>query len=228
MNCRSVQISLSAHVDGALSVADRRLVLGHVATCRACELRLREMARIRTVLRSLPQSKPPESLSTSLRVVASRERQRLLLRQRWLESSTTRFSLWVENLMRPLALPFAGGLVSAMLLFSMLLPTFALHRGVGSDIPVALFTEPSIKAQMAFEDADYDVDCVVDVLVDNQGRMVDYSVAKGSSLTTNPELRRAIEKKLLFTEFRPATMFGQPTYGRVLVSFQRRSIEIKS
>ncbi|HVX65526.1 MAG TPA: zf-HC2 domain-containing protein [Bryobacteraceae bacterium] len=228
MNCRSVQISLSAHVDGALSVEDRRLVMNHVETCRDCELRLREMARIRTALRALPQKQAPESLNTSLRVIASRERQRVLLRQRWFDATLTRFHLWVENLMRPLALPFAGGLVSAMVLFSMLLPTFTLHRGAGSDIPVALFTEPSIKAQMAFEDAEYDGDCVVDVLVDDQGRMVDYTVPKGSTLNTNPELRRAIEKKLLFTEFRPATMFGQPTYGRVLVSFQRRSIEIKS
>ena len=42
------------------------------------------------------------------------------------------------------------------------------------------------------------------------------AVPKGSSLPTNPDLRRTIEKKLLFTEFRPATMFGQPTFGRVL------------
>jgi hypothetical protein len=179
-------------------------------------------------LRSLPENKAPEGLSTALRVVASREHQRVVSRQQWLETATARFQLWAENLMRPLALPFAGGLASAMVLFGMLLPTFTLHRAVGSDIPVALFTEPSIKAQMAFEDAEYDVDCVLEVLVDDQGRMVDYSVAKGSSIPNNPDLRRAIEKKLLFTEFRPATMFGQPTYGKMLVSFQRRSIEIKS
>jgi hypothetical protein len=228
MNCRSVQISLSAHLDGVLSVPERHAVLSHVAGCRDCELRMKELARIRTALQSLPPHTAPESLATNLRVIASRERQRTLRRARWVESAVARVQLWAENLMRPLALPFAGGLASAMVLFSVLLPTFTLHPGVGSDIPVGLFTEPSIKAQMVFEDPDYDVDCVVDVLVDNQGRMVDYAVAKGSSFTTNPELRRAIEKKLLFTVFQPATMFGQATYGRVLVSFQRRSIEIKS
>lgn len=202
--------------------------MAHISQCHACGSRLRELVSVRSALRGLPQNVPPAELSTALRVIASRERQRALLRGHWFSTVSTRFRLWADNLMRPLALPFAGGLVSAILLFSMLLPSFALHRVVGNDIPVGLFTEPSIKAQMIFGDTDYDMDCVIDVLVDDQGRMVDYSPAKGSRLPANPDLRRTIEKQLLFTEFTPATMFGQPTFGRVRVSFQRRSIDIKS
>jgi hypothetical protein len=185
------------------------------------------MIRLRSELRRLPANRPPEHLRTALHVVASKERQRVLARQSRLEHASSRLRLCIDNLMRPLALPFAGGLVSALLLFSMLIPTFAFRRGVvGNDVPVALFTEPSIKAQMAFDGFDYDVDCVIEVTVNEQGRMVDYSVPKGSNLA--PDLRRALENKLLFTEFTPATMFGQPTYGKVYLSFQRASIEIKS
>ncbi len=228
MDCRSVQNSLSAHIDGALSASETRVAMAHLDNCRTCESWFEETVRIHTALRTLPRKPAPERLNTALHVIASKERRRAAGREWWLQTATGRLRLWADNLMRPLALPFAGGLVSAMLLFSMLLPTFTLHRGAGSDIPVALFTEPSIKAQMPFEDVDYDMDCIIEVLVDNQGRMVDYSVAKGSSLPSDPILRRVIEKKLLFTEFTPATMFGQPTFGRMLVSFQRRSIEIKS
>ncbi len=202
--------------------------MAHLEVCRDCEVRLTQLARVRTAVGNLPSKAVPAELKTALHVIASRERQRAVAGGRWLGAAAIRAHLLVDNLMRPLALPFAGGLVSAMLLFSMLVPTFTFRRGAGADIPVGLFTEPSIKTQMPFEDLEYDADCVVEVLVDDQGRMVDYSVPKGSSITTNPDLRRSIEKTLLFTQFTPATMFGQPTYGKVYVSFQRRSIEIKS
>lgn len=226
MNCHSVQNSFSAHLDGCLPEEARRSLVSHLDSCAPCQTKLGQMIRLRSELRRLPVNQPPDHLRTKLRVIASKERQRVLARQSRLEKVAERLRLWVDNLMRPLALPFAGGLVSAMLLFAMLIPTFAFRRGVvGNDVPVALFTEPSIKAQMAFDGFDFDVDCV-EVTVNEQGRMVDYNVV--NSATVTPELRRALENQLLFTEFTPATMFGQPTYGRVYLSFHRASIEIKS
>jgi len=232
MNCRTVQNSLSAHLDGRLSGEQRRSLVFHLEACPSCESRRAQMVRLRSALRGLPATPPPARLSTALRVMASKERQRALARQRRLASTADRAWLWIENLMRPLALPFAGGLASAVLLFGMLLPTFTLHRSAGTDVPVALFTEPSIKAEIAFPAIDngIDVDSVtVKVLVDSQGRMVDYSLPKGSGLENHPEILRALENKLLlFTQFTPATSFGQPTSGEVYVSFQRQSIDIKS
>lgn len=229
MNCHTVRDSLSAHLDGVLSDRERQDVLLHVGRCRECESHLQQVFRLRAALRRLPVKAAPPELTTALRVTASKERQRVLDRRRRFERLLVSFHLWADGIMRPMALPFAGGLVSALILFAMLVPTFALHRTSGNDVPVALFTEPSIKAQMPFPDEfGADIDCVLEVIVDGQGRMVDYSVARGDNLSANPELRREIEKKLLFTEFTPATVFGQPTFGKVYVSFQRRHIEIKS
>jgi hypothetical protein len=56
------------------------------------------------VLRSLRPRVPPSGLTTSLRVLASRERQRRLGAD-W----PGRLRLFAANLMRPLALPLAGG-----------------------------------------------------------------------------------------------------------------------
>jgi hypothetical protein len=188
------------------------------------------MVRVRAALRRLPANVPPAQLSTSLHVMASKDRAR---RQSVGLSASDRFRLWVDNLMRPVALPFAGGVLSAVLLFGLLLPTFTLRRGGGgSDIPVGLFTDPVVKGQVqypVFDDNGMNADIDVDVTVDDQGRMVDYSLPKGSTIENNPALRRALENKLLlFTEFAPATNFGTPTYGKVRVSFRRQSIEIKS
>jgi hypothetical protein len=53
-------------------------------------------------------------------------------------------------------------------------------------------------------------------------------VVQGPSLANNPGLKRLIERKLLFTEFTPATLFGRPTSGRMYISFQRQQVNVKS
>ncbi len=222
MNCHSVVDSLSAHLDGILAGDERQKLLVHVSRCPKCEARLDQLRRVRTAVRSLPANVPPAELATALRVMASQERQRVLVHRRRFEALSDRFHLWVENLMRPMALPFAGGIVSALVLFGMLIPTFAFRPISGRDIPVALITEPTIKFSMPFViEGDVDVEAVVD----DQGRMVDYTITSGPN---SPEVRRAIENNLLFTEFQPATMFGSPTWGKIHISFQRHAIEIKS
>jgi hypothetical protein len=157
--------------------------------------------------------------------MASQERSRLLARKHPFRRFAGQFHLWVENLMRPLAIPLAGGLISAMLLFSMLMPTFAFQRNLGNDVQVALFTEPTVKDQNPF--ALPDEDFVIEVLVDGQGRMIDYAVIQGPSLIKNNELRRAIENKLLFMEFTPATAWGAPRFGKILVSLHRSLDTVK-
>jgi anti-sigma factor RsiW len=226
MNCNTVQNSLSDHLDGCLSDEERQDVVMHLNRCEKCGSRLREMERVQLALRTLPKKTVPESVAVALRVTASRERARVLAR-RTFEPLLWRARLWIDNLMRPLALPFAGGLASAVVLFWALLPTFAFRPIIsGNDPPVRLFTEPAIKAQMPFSFDDDDV--VVKVIVDGQGRMADYAVVEGPSLANNPVLRRLIERKLLFTDFTPATSFGSPTVGTLYISFQREHIDIKS
>jgi hypothetical protein len=224
MNCKSVVNLLSAHIDGLLAAEEQRALLLHVGRCSDCAVRLEQVARVRRALRGLPARTPPQHLTTMLRVAASRERERTLARRKPFEYVTRGFRLWAENLMRPIALPFAGGLVSAVLLFSMLIPTFALRRPITDreDIPNNLFTEPTIKASMPFG---FDGDVDVEALVDDQGRMVNYTILSGPNTI---EVRRAIENNLLFTEFTPATSFGTPTYGKINIRFQRSTIDIKS
>lgn len=223
MSCTSVSESLSAHLDGILSEEERQAVLIHVSRCRDCEARLEQLAHVRAALRALPVKAAPVGLVTMLRVAASRERERVLARRARFEGLMTGVRLWMDNLMRPMALPVAGGLISAVLLFSMLIPGFAFQPiSAANDVPVALITEPTIKASMPFG---FDSDAEVEAIIDDQGRMVDYTITRGPK---TPELRRAIENNLLFTEFTPATMFGLPTFGKINISFQRRTIDIRS
>jgi hypothetical protein len=228
MTCQAVNRRVSAYLDGFLSKEETILIEAHVESCPACTLRVQQLAKLRTRLRELPRRAAPPQLSTQLRVMASRERARNAARaslgtmvERWVESLT----LTVNNLMRPLALPLAGGLASAMMLFGVLVPQVWHRTAISDDVPTMLATEASLKSTLSFGLADNDI--VVDVLVDGSGRMMDYWVVEGQPWAASPNLRLSIEKTLLCTQFTPATMFGRPASGKLRITLRRSHVEVK-
>jgi hypothetical protein len=173
-------------------------------------------------LRSLPRRMPPPGLNSSLRVLASREHRRRIY---WpSDAFSDRLTLLFDNLMRPLALPFAGGVFSTLILFAMWLgPTYTV-RANSTDVPTVLSTEASIRKTAPIAERTDDV--IVDVTVDGQGRMIDYSIVSGN-VTKDEAMRRRIEGMLLLIEFNPATSFGQPVEGRMRLSLSASHIDVK-
>ena len=166
---------------------------------------------------------PPPHLRTALRVIASKERQRILSRQ---IDTRDRLRLFFTNLARPLALPFAGSIFSAVVLFSMcLLPMYPLRGDDSSDVPTSLSTEATVKSMAALGGGVGEV--VVDVNVDEYGRMIDYKVVSGASELTTEQVRRSLENQLIFTEFTPGTHFGQPAPGKIRLSFNKEKVDVK-
>jgi len=136
-------------------------------------------------------------------------------------------SLSMTNFMRPMAIPFAGGILSAVVSISMwLVPNYPLRANSTYDIPTMLTTEASINSAAAVSAATGDI--VVDVTVDDQGKMVDYRIVSGQLLLQDQRLRRRLENMLLFTSFIPATSFGQPMAARLRLSLHSLSqIDVK-
>jgi hypothetical protein len=188
---------------------------------------LLEDDQLSRALRKLPARKPPAALATSLRVLASQERQRT---HRSLSEAfsawTVRTRLWIDNLMRPLAVPFAGGVLSAVALFGIwLVPTYPQpHATKNFDIPTILTTDPTVKRLNSEGLSSSDV-IVIDVFVDDSGHMIDYKVVSG--VLTDAALRRRLENILVFTDFVPATEFGRPRAGRTRLSVVSSSIIVK-
>jgi hypothetical protein len=188
-----------------------------------------EDRELKRSLSNLPVRVPPPKLQTQLRVIASREAARRRARASWSQWWATcrgDLRLWVNNLMRPLAIPTAGGFVSAVLLFGALAPSFDIRGAsvsANDDVPTILYREPSVKAYLplGFEDPDI----VVELTIDDNGRMIDYSI-EGSGVAS-PALKRRVENHLLFTHFTPATSFGQPMSGKVRLWFRCSSIDVK-
>ena len=88
----------------------------------------------------------PPILTNRLRVLASHERLRQMARSSVsarLRHMADNARLFMDNMMRPVALPFGGGLLSAILLFSILAPGLSFTRDLDSDPSViSLVTLP--------------------------------------------------------------------------------------
>ncbi len=229
MNCYRVRRILAQYCDGTLPTGDERRVQSHLALCPSCMTARQQYARSRAVLQALPVLRPPLHLLPSLRALASCERARRLEGNRlsgrasqWLAAFRLRASL----LMRPLALPLAGGLISALILFALLMPGFAPSRAAtSSDVPTMLSTEPIFVGMGPFGFTDDEV--IVDLMVDSQGRFVDYSLPSGQAWVKDPETRRTVENALLFTRFSPGTTFFRPSSGKVRITLRRSHIDVR-
>src|SRR6185437_13509442 len=115
MSCDRVQERISSFLDRRLAPSERDAMAAHVASCRRCSVRVESVKALRNATGRLSRAPLPPGLTDRLRVLASHERARQLARispavrlARW----SDRLSLCFNNLMKPLAFPFAGGLVS--------------------------------------------------------------------------------------------------------------------
>ncbi len=229
MECLNSTRAVSALLDPTESEQDFQEMSEHVDTCDACSDAVNDYRRLRQNVRNLPARHPMPDLKKSIRHIAARERTRRLF---WLTVTNgvtawrTRMHMLMINMMQPMAVPVAGGLVSAMLLFATLLPDFAHEvHPVRNDVPTMLFTDASVKD--AYWPVIGDTNIVVDLTIDESGRLTDYAFVCGGSLLREEGMRRRFESALLLTQFTPATAFGQPTPGKVRVSFRTSRIDIK-
>ena len=227
MECLTVRRKASAYADNVLSEEERREMRQHMSDCGACARESERYLRVREALRSLPQRTPPPDLTVRLRVAASKARLESAAGPSPWNRWRSRLQLSLSHLMRPLALPLVGGLASAVILFSALVPTFTSTFGMDKrlapgDVPTMLTTEPMVKymTPIAFE-----TDADVDLKIDDRGRIVDYAIVSAGPQTD--QLRHSIENNLLFTEFWPATAFGLPVAGTVRVRFRSSHVEVR-
>src|SRR5580704_9331370 len=213
MECWNVRQNVSAYLDNAAPEEAQREMRQHMSNCGPCAHEVERYQRIREALRTLPQAAVPAGLTVRLRVAASKVRAGSARRDR--------FQLSLKNLMRPIALPLAGGLCSAVVMFSALVPTFtsayAMDKRPSSlwDVPTMLVTQPMVKctAPVAFGETE----AIVDLTIDEQGRIANYTIVSTGPGQKAEQVRRNIENKLLFLGFWPATAFGRPIAGTVRV-----------
>lgn len=241
MSCENVKELISLLPDGRMPGAERETVLAHTAVCRECGAHLESVQTQRAILRKMAQTPIPADLTARLKVVASHERERQLARANIgvrVRRIASRIDLAFENLMRPVALPVTGGLVSALLLFGLMVPTLSFaHKTTGHESYADAVSEQLSRAdlfpatfptghivtnpygQVADSDDDFpriepvdstpsDFLNIVDLTIDETGKVVDWNVVRGV-------ITQDMKSVILFSSFEPATNMGIPTSGKI-------------
>ena len=218
MSCHTVRNALSGFLDQSIAEAERVRVTSHLTGCRECAERLEELTVLRDDLKTMSGAPVPDHLRTELQVIASREcahaaatRTLPLAFRSWNMS----LRLTIDNMMRPLAVPFAGGLLSALLLFGLIVPVLGFRPAVRNDVPTVLYTSaaPVDVAPVYISDDEP----VVELYIDARGQATNYTVERGQ---VSPEMRADLNKMIFLSRFTPATWFGRPTNSKLLVSFR--------
>ena len=186
---------------------------------------------VAALLGALPRRNAGADLHVRLRVQASRQarRRRLLVSPRALAAEAWwRANLWLDNLIRPNALPVTGGLVSALCLFLSIAPAFPMRQIIVNDVPMRVATSATLLSAFSISaPSGPPEDVVLDVDVDSEGKVVDYMVAGGQAWTDDPQVRKNLESTLVCTRFNPATRFGQPQSGTVRITIRRSALEVR-
>lgn len=229
MSCQRVRKSISLLLDQELAGEEQSRVVQHLGDCRECATYLDDMNRLRSELRHTAPAPVPDRLAAQLRVLASHESARRLAHltwANWFQAFRERLQLLMDNMARPMAIPAAGGLLSALFIFALLVPTLGFRHNFRDDVPIGNYTEPTLFESAAVAQFNFDPedDAVVELTIDERGQIQDFSLQRGKM---SRDLEQNIGNLIYFTSFSPATWFGRPYTGKILVSFRHTRIVIK-
>src|SRR5580698_10052819 len=139
MNCAEIKQLFSPYIDGRVSGSEMRALTRHMEQCAICEREYAAMQRTQQLLASLGRKKAPADLALKLRLAISREAS---------QKKRPRFEgvlVRLENRLNAFMVPATAGLLSAVLIFGLLLGFFALPaelRADSGEIPLMLYTGP--------------------------------------------------------------------------------------
>lgn len=216
IHCTWALAAFSGHLDGILTGREMQSVTAHLEQCEPCAVEFAAWRGLQKLLAETGPVKAPNDLGLRLRLAISHEATR---RQTLRDNLTMRW----ENLIRPAMLQVASGLAGAVILFggiSMLVGVSALPTAVlAHDEPLGAVTMPHYLYTAAQDQpvvTPGDTTIIVEADVNAEGRVYDWNVVAG---TLDDRTRAAIRDELMLQVYEPATMFGEPVRGRVLVTF---------
>lgn len=229
VECRPVQKLMSPFIDSMVSPKEAELVESHVGHCEPCRRQLQAFISVRNLVARIEVPPLPEDMVLETRVRLSRARN---------DNFLVRLENRLSNFMKPMVVPVVLGTSLTMLLFGVLLGSFAststvLAQDRFADQPLSPLFQPGrteksplfqpVRTEnpnwIRFASRDkQDLDGVINIEthVGEEGRVMDYRVLSGPQ---NPEVTGWIRQVLSLAQFTPATAFGKPVESRILLSF---------
>jgi hypothetical protein len=124
-------------------------------------------------------------------------------------------------------LQVTGGLVGSVVLIgsiALLSAVAAPTEVLANDEPLGALTSPHLLYSTASPEAiltENDTAVIVEASVDTHGRVYDYTIVAGPQ---DPAVRTQVANQLLGSVFQPASAFGVPVRGRVVLTFAGISV----
>jgi len=221
-SCRKFQSLFSPYLDGAVSGQKMQEIARHLEDCSSCD---REFAALRSMQRSLAlvgPAKAPADLGLKLRLAISHEQGKGM--SEWLD----RLSLRWENSVRPFMVQVSAGFAGAVVLvggIALLLGLVAAPEPVmANDEPLGAMTSPhylysAVTPRPVITGQDSPI--IVEADVNADGRVYDYNIVSGPA---SAAVHNQVVDQLLMSVFEPASVFGVPVRGRVVLTFSGISV----
>ena len=214
MKCTETQSLFSPYLDGAVNGRQMRKIVEHLEGCQGCNSEYISFQRAQALLASVGKKKAPNDLALRLRLAIQHERAKASKRG-------FRALAWrVEHAFNNVMLPATAGLISAVIIFGLLIGFFALPP-VQNDIPTSLYMPPRLTSA-PFALLGIDKPVIVEADVNAEGRVEDYRVLSGPGESDG--LRIQLDNALIFATFEPARAFGLPAAGKIVISFDKRNL----
>lgn len=225
MNCRQAERRLPGYLDGAISTRDHARLRQHLFSCDACRQQLEGYRRMSAHLSQVEVVAAPADLAWRIRAQASHAVPPWArMRRLW-----TRAVIVFEDILEPLAVPATGGILTALVVFVLLMQNIIVGMPLGgivpNDLPLNTIQPARLESLAPFpvsgaftrEGRPDSGVLLVEATLNSQGQVVYYKVISGAS---SPVVERQLDQVLLFSRFRPQFSFGRPTDGgRVMISF---------
>ena len=221
MNCTEVKSLFSPYLDGAVTGAQMHAIGQHIQSCSHCAREYKLLVQTQNMLTSLGRVKAPSDLPLRLRVAISQEAA---------QARRPRFQglrVRLENAINGFMVPATAGMVSAVIIFGILMGFVGLPDlgAMNNDVPLMLNTAPQLQSSVVgtgIGPINSD-SLVIEAYVGADGRVQDFRVL--SDPQESKDLLPQVKNMLILSTFRPATSFGRPMAGRTVLSFSKISVK---
>jgi hypothetical protein len=213
MKCTEAISLFNPYLDGSLTGNQMHHLADHFKSCKNCRNEYGSLKRTQSLLAGLGRRPAPADLALRIRVALSQERSTSFSRR------FQGFVVRLENAVNAFMLPASAGLVTATVMFGVLIGFLVVPNKVAAnDVPTSLYMPPRLSSapfvgSMAINSAS---PVVIEAYIDANGRVADYRIISGSD---TEQVRKELDRALIFTVFEPAMSFGLPASGRVVITF---------
>jgi hypothetical protein len=218
--CETVREEFSDYLDGAVTGVEMAAISSHLDACDVCDTEFTAWRDVQSALAQVGPAQPPMNLQGRLRKALAEERARGT-HLPWYG----RLSLAWDATIAPVALRVSGALAMALLLVGGLGWVFGAPIAVqaNDDYMAHLIAPHYLYSQVPPQpiQTKRDVPIVVQAMVDANGRVYDYAIVEGP---TDDNVKISVEQNLLASVFKPATVFGVPVKGQVVLTFTGVSV----